>query len=51
VYLYYFATVILRMTEKEFWHCTLRKLKALNDMHKKANGQEDEGLDYVDGVF
>jgi len=34
------ATVILRMSEKEFWRCTLKKLYALWNVHKQVNGLE-----------
>lgn len=39
--LMYIATVLLNRTEKEFWKMTLRKLVALYEEYKVANGIED----------
>ena len=51
--LYYWGTVILRMTDAQFWHCTLRKLTTLIKIHRQVNGletEEDEAAHYVDEV-
>jgi hypothetical protein len=37
-WLYYMGTNLLKMSEKEFWRCTPRKLFALWNVHKKVNG-------------
>ena len=40
--LYYVGTVVLNMTEKEFWDCTPRKLVALLNIHGKVKGNLKE---------
>lgn len=45
VYIYYLATVLLKMTEKELWKCTLRKLIALRDMHMEINNSGSQSND------
>lgn len=39
--LYYVGTVILGMTEEEFWKCTPRKLFSLLTIHGEVSGQSD----------
>ena len=39
---YYTGTVILRMTPKEFWHTTPRKLSALVQVHVDLNTPKDD---------
>lgn len=43
----------LRMTEKEFWHCTLRKLTLLWDDYKVFKGYEEEKepVMYINDIF
>jgi uncharacterized phage protein (TIGR02216 family) len=36
--LYYLGTVVLNMTEEEFWKCTPRKLFALLNIHGEVSG-------------
>lgn len=38
---YYVGTVILRMTPREFWHTTPRKLSALAQVHVDLNSPKD----------
>ena len=38
---YYTGTVLLRMTPKEFWHTTPRKLSALVQVHVDLNTPKD----------
>jgi hypothetical protein len=40
--LYYLGTVVLNMTEEEFWKCTPRKLFALLEVHDEVNGSAEE---------
>lgn len=49
---YYTGTVILRMTPKEFWHTTPRKLSALVQVHVDLNTPKDSKSKQmtVDGV-
>jgi hypothetical protein len=46
------ATVILKMSEEEFWKCTPRKLFAIWEVHKKVNGikSEKEEMAYIDEI-
>lgn len=37
----YLGTVILQMSEEEFWRATPRKLFSLARVHLKANGEEE----------
>ncbi|MHB8984052.1 MAG: phage tail assembly chaperone [Carboxydocellales bacterium] len=41
-WLMYMGTVLLRMTENEFWRCTPRKLFALWNAHKRYNSSPEE---------
>lgn len=45
--LYYTGTVLLRMSEKEFWSCTPRKLNLLSRMYVKFNSTEEKESDVV----
>lgn len=49
---YYTGTVILKMTPKEFWHTTPRKLSALVQVHVDLNTPKDNKRQpmTVDGV-
>lgn len=38
---YYLGTVVLNMTEDEFWKCTPRKLFTLLDIHGEINGNSE----------
>lgn len=40
--MYYAGTVVLGMTEEEFWRCTPRKLKALMDIHCETNSPDKD---------
>lgn len=40
--LYYVGTVVLNMTEEEFWKCTPRKLFSLLNIHAEINGNLKE---------
>ena len=42
VLLYYIGTVVLNMTEDEFWKCTPRKLFALLNIHAEVKGNIKE---------
>lgn len=49
------GTVELRMSDKEFWNCTHRKLNALLKVHnefldKKYNGAKEEEEVYGDTI-
>ena len=55
-WLYYTGTVILRMTEQEFWKCFPRKLSELTRVHIELNSKKDgsEGESqqgFIDQVF
>lgn len=41
-FLFYLGTVVLHMSEQEFWKCTPRKLFALTDVHVKLNSPEKQ---------
>lgn len=43
-YLFYIATVVLKMTEEEFWNCSPRKLFALISIHNKINSTNSSNL-------
>jgi len=47
------ATVLLKMSENEFWRCTPRKLFALYDVYKDVNGikSEKEESGYIDDIL
>ena len=49
---YYTGTVILKMTPKEFWHTTPRKLSALVQVHVDLNTPKDNKRQpmTVDGI-
>ena len=49
---YYTGTVILRMSPREFWHTTPRKLSALVQIHVDLNTLKDDKKQpmTVDGV-
>jgi len=38
----YLGTVILGMSEAEFWRCTPRKLMALTDVHLKVYSEQGQ---------
>lgn len=49
----YIATVFLNRTEEQFWKMTLKKLMALYDEYKLANGlqeQEKEKVGFIDQI-
>jgi len=56
-YLYYMGTVILRLSETEFWKCTPRKLNVLAKIHGEVNNPEGpkeptkKVQHYIDEVF
>ncbi|WP_272034446.1 hypothetical protein [Paenibacillus sp. JJ-100] len=41
-WMYYIGTTVLRMSENDFWRCTMRRFYALWDMHVKMNTLETE---------
>ncbi|MCI5630154.1 MAG: hypothetical protein MR346_11095, partial [Clostridium sp.] len=53
-WLYYIATVELRMTEEQFWNCNNRKLTALWKEHIKFNnrkyGNKEDEEEYIDNI-
>ncbi|WP_353928758.1 hypothetical protein [Desulfofundulus kuznetsovii] len=40
--MYYAGTVILGMSEEEFWRCTPRKLHALLEVHARINSPDSK---------
>ncbi len=54
-WLYYLSTVILKMTEVQFWKCTPIKLNSLFAIHKKVEGIESENENneqgYIDDIL
>lgn len=51
------GTVVLKMSEEEFWNCTHKKLLALLDVNKKVkenmyggNKQEPVQDEYIDNI-
>lgn len=50
-WLYYMATVELRMSEKEFWNCTHRKLQALLKIHFKVLNKRNNIGKEVEEVY
>lgn len=42
LWLYYLGTVVLGMSEAEFWRCTPRKLFALAEVHLKVHSGEGQ---------
>ncbi|MBW8382212.1 MAG: hypothetical protein K0M69_06805 [Youngiibacter sp.] len=44
------GTVILKMTEKQFWNSTPRKLHGLFKIHKAVNGIDDDRVDTIDNI-
>ncbi|OAB31749.1 hypothetical protein PMSD_18360 [Paenibacillus macquariensis subsp. defensor] len=51
--LYYIGTVVLRMSESDFWSCTLRKLLSLIAAHRRYNrmDKEDEAQETASDEF
>lgn len=48
---YYVGTVILKMSSREFWHCTPRKLAALSQVHSDIhNPKKNKEPVTIDGV-
>lgn len=50
-WMYYAATVLLGLNEQEFWEMTPRKLAALLNEHKKANGLVHNEQDHNENAF
>ncbi|MEW8994394.1 phage tail assembly chaperone [Clostridium sp.] len=51
-WLFYLGTNLLKMTEEQFWRSTPKKLQALFNVYKRANGvEEEEELDYIDNII
>jgi len=48
----YLGTILLKMTEEQFWASTPKKLQALFTVYKTVNGIEDgDGLDTIDNIL
>jgi hypothetical protein len=52
----YIGTVLLRRSEYEFWHMTLRKLLALYGEHKSYNNMDENNTTpekeaFIDNIF
>lgn len=54
-WLYYLGTVILRMSEEQFWKCTPVKLNTLFAVHRKVEGigseNENNETGYIDDIL
>lgn len=48
---FYIGTVLLGMSEREFWRCTLRKLLALWKIHESVHGLKKQDEAQVEEVF
>jgi len=44
------GTVILKMTEEQFWKSTPRKLHGLFRIYKAVNGIDDNSVDTIDNI-
>lgn len=48
----YLGTVLLKMSEEQFWASTPKKLQAMFNVYKTVNGIEDgEDLDTIDNIL
>jgi hypothetical protein len=45
------ATVVLGMTEEQFWNSTLKKLLALLKVHREFKGTYEEDECFIDEIF
>lgn len=46
------GTILLKMTEEQFWNSTPKKLQGLFKVYKKVNGIEEQvENDFIDNVF
>lgn len=48
---FYIGTVLLGMSERDFWRCTLRKLLALWKIHERVNGLKSQEDSQPEEVF
>lgn len=51
VWMYYSATVLLGISETEFWQMTPRKLAVLLSEYRKANGLVKNKQDHFENAF